>query len=61
MEKLEDYTLKQVSDYLIDKIARKRKIPKTLARKLYINALSYKLVITAIEEQIDFLMGIEEE
>lgn len=61
MEELKDYTLKQVSDYTIDKIAKERKISKALARKLYINALTYTLVIQTIEEQIDFLMGNDEE
>lgn len=59
MEKLEDFTLKQVTDYLIDKIAREREIPKSLARKLFINAISYNVVVESIEEQINFLMGID--
>ena len=61
MEELKDLTLKQVTDYTITKIAKERGISKTLARKLYINALSYSLVINTIDEQIDFLLGIDEE
>ena len=61
MEELKDYTLKQVSDCTIEIIARKKGISKALAKKLYINSLTYTLVVQAIEEQIDFLLGIEEE
>lgn len=60
MVKLEDFTLKQVSDYLINEIAEEREISKAQARKLFINALSYNVVVEAINEQIDFLIEKEE-
>ena len=60
-ENSKDFTLKQISDYLINKIAKERNISKSLARKLFINAISYNLVVNAIDEQIDFLLGIEYE
>ena len=60
MEELKDYTLKKVSDFLIDRIAKKKSIKKTLAKKLFINSLTYTLVVNAIEEQIDFLLDEEE-
>ena len=60
MEELKDYTLKQVSDFLIDRIAKEKGIKKTLAKKLFINSLTYTLVVNAIEEQIDFLLDEEE-
>lgn len=59
MRQLEDFTLKQVTDYLIDEIANEREIPKTLARKLFINAISYNVVVREIKEQIDFLLENE--
>lgn len=59
MEELNDFTLKQVTDYLINKMAKEKGISKTLARKLFINAISYNVVVMDIEEQIDFLMGKE--
>lgn len=59
MKKLEDFTLKQVIDYLINKIADEREISKALARKLFINAISYNLVVESINEQIDFLLEDE--
>lgn len=59
MRQLEDFTLKQVTDYLIDKIANEREIPKTLARKLFINAIAYNVVVEEIEDQIDFLLEEE--
>ena len=59
MKKLENYTMKQITDYIIDDIAATKDINKTLARKLFINALSYNLVIEQIENQIDFLLEDE--
>ena len=59
MKELEDFTLKQVTDYLINKIAEEREISKTLARKLFINAISYNVVVEEINNQIDFLMEEE--
>lgn len=59
MRNLEDFTLKQVSDYIIEKQVQERGISKVLARKLFINAISYNIVVEAIEEQIDFLMEEE--
>lgn len=56
MKQLEDFTLKWVSDYLIDEIAQEKEIPKSLARKLFINAISYNVVVESIKEQIDFLL-----
>ena len=56
MRELENFTLKQVTDYLIDNIAKERNISKVLARKLFINALTYNVVEEEINLQIDFLM-----
>lgn len=57
--KLEDFTLKQVTDYLINNIVENRGISKALARKLFINAISYNVVVEEINNQIDFLMEEE--
>ena len=59
MMKLEDFTLKQETDYLINKIAEEREITKALARKLFINAISYNVVVEEINNQRDFLMEEE--
>ena len=59
MRELEDFTLKQVTDYLIDNIAKERNISKALARKLFINAITYNVVVEDINLQIDFLMEEE--
>lgn len=56
MKELEDFTLKQVTDYLINQIAEEKEISKSLARKLFINAISYNVVVEEIKNQIDFLM-----
>lgn len=59
MRKLEDFTSKQVTDCLINNIAEEKGISKTLARKLFINAISYNIVVEEINNQIDFLMEEE--
>ncbi len=56
MKDLEDFTMKYVTNYIIDEIALDRGITKKLARNLFINALSYNVVVEAINNQIDFLM-----
>ena len=56
MRKLVDLTLKQVTDYLINNIAEEKGISKALARKLFINAIAYNVVIKQIRGQIDALM-----
>lgn len=56
MKELENFTLKQVTDYLINNIAEEREISKPLARKLFINAIAYNVVIAEINSQIDFLL-----
>ena len=61
MMELYDFTLKQVTDYLINNIAQEKNISKTLARKLFINAITYNVVTEEINNQIDFLIGYEED
>ena len=56
MKELCDFTMKQVTDYLIANISENKGISKTLARKLFINAISYNVVVEEINNQIDFLM-----
>lgn len=58
MKKLENFTLKQITDYLIDNIEKDRNVSKSLARKLFINAISYNVVVEEINNQIDFLMEV---
>ena len=59
MRELENFTLKQVTDCLINNIAEEKGISKALARKLFINAISYNIVVEEINNQIDFLMEEE--
>ena len=56
MVKLEDFTMKEASDYIINKIAEEKEIPKSLARKLFINSLLYNVVVEEIMGQVEFLM-----
>ena len=56
MRQLYDYTMKQVTDYLIEDIANSKGVSKTVARKLFINAISYNVVFDEIINQIDFLL-----
>lgn len=41
---------------IIEKIMKRYSIPKSLAKKLFINSLIYFVVQDAIFEQIDFLI-----
>ena len=56
MHELEDYTLKQISDYLTNKIVEEFGVSKSLAKKLLVNAIAYNVVIESIMEQVDFLL-----
>lgn len=46
-------------EYLINKQVEERGISKATAKKLIINAITYNVVVEAIEEQIDFLLDEE--
>ena len=59
MKRLENFTMKEVTDYIIEDIVKERVITKSLARKLLINALLYNVVIDEINNQIDFLINFE--
>ena len=56
MRELMDFTVKDITDYLINDIAEDYNITKALAKKLFINAISYNVVISSIKEQIDYLL-----
>ena len=56
MKQLDDFTMKQATDYLIKKYADERNISVKQARKLFINAILYNTVVESIGEQIDFLL-----
>lgn len=60
MIELEDFKLSDVSAYIINKIATEKGVSKTLARKLFINAISYNVVVAEIMEQVEFLMEEEQ-
>ena len=59
MKRHENFTMKEVTDYIIEDIVKERVITKSLARKLLINALLYNVVIDEINNQIDFLINFE--
>lgn len=56
MRELENFKMSEVLDYLVQKQVEEKGISKALAKKLVINALTYNVVVEAIEEQIDFLL-----
>lgn len=60
MHDLDNFTITEVMNYLIEKQVQEKGISKALAKKLIINALTYNVVVEAIEEQIDFLLGEQE-
>lgn len=56
MANLENFTMSQVLDYLVNKQVEERGISKALAKKLIINAITYNVVVEEIDNQIDFLL-----
>ena len=60
MMELDDYTLKEITDYLIDEIAKEKGISKKLARKLFINALNIRWVFDIICDGVNELLEEEE-
>ena len=59
MEELTDLTMTQVVNYYTNRVSEKRNITKSLAKKLFQNALMYNIVINEVEDMMDFLMGID--
>ena len=56
MKALDNITMSQIVEYIAEKQAEERGISKALAKKLVINAMSYNVVVSAIEEQIEYLL-----
>lgn len=56
MKELDDITLKQISDYLTNKIVEEFGVSKSLAKKLLVNVIAYNVVVESIMEQVDFLL-----
>ena len=50
-------TLNQIVNYLADKFSDEFELSKTESRKYIIDALFYNVVVEAIREQIEFLIG----
>ena len=57
MKDLYSYKASDVISYLVEEQAQKLGVSKALARQLVVNALTYNVVIEAIEEQVSFLMA----
>lgn len=56
MKQLDDFTLKDVSEHIIDDLAMDYEISKSMARKLFINALCYNVVVAEIKDMVETLM-----
>lgn len=62
MLKLDDYTMSDIADYYVQRLIEKGlAATKSEARKLFLNALSYNLVVEAIENQVAFIREADEE
>lgn len=61
MKQLENFTTNEIINYLTLRVASDKGVSKALAKELVLNALSYNVVAAAIDEQIDYLLGCEEE
>lgn len=55
--KLENYTTNEIINYLTLRIATDKGVSKALAKELVLNALSFNVVISAIDEQVDYLLA----
>ena len=58
---LYNYTTSSVINYLVETLAENNGFTKAKAKQLLLNALTYNVVIEAIQEQVDFLSGNNEE
>lgn len=62
MPKLDDYTMSAIADYYVQRLIEKGlATTKSEAKKLFLNALSYNLVVEAIENQVAFIKEADEE
>ena len=52
---MDEISLKDATDYLIDELIQEFKISKAKARKLLANALLYNVVINEIKDQADYI------
>lgn len=59
MEKLYDLTMTQVTDFYVRRISENKNISKSLAKKLFLNALLHDWLINEVEHEVDFLLGID--
>ena len=55
--KLENYTTNEIINYLTLMIATDKGVSKALAKELVLNALSFNVVVSAIDEQVDYLLA----
>lgn len=53
---LENYTQAEVINYLVNHVAERCNVSKTYAKQLLLNALTYNIVVSEIDGQIDYLM-----
>lgn len=53
---LENYTQAEVINCLVNHVAERCNVSKTHAKQLLLNALTYNIVVSEIDGQIDYLM-----
>lgn len=58
---LESYTMGEVFNHLVFGVAIDKGVSKAKAKELVLNALTFNIVVAAINEQVDYLLGCEEE
>lgn len=61
MHELYNLTAADVVGYIADDVVKNKGISKSLARKLVINALIYNCVTEVVYEQVEFLMGEDDD
>lgn len=56
-----EFTLNQVTNYLVDKFSKDFDISKAEARRYLIDALNYNVVVEELRSQIEFLIEQNEQ
>ncbi len=61
MRDLENYSMTEVIDNLVENVMLEHDISRALAKKLVLNALTYNCVANEVYDQVSWLIGEENE
>lgn len=58
MKQLEPFTASQVIECIAEDVELEYSVPKSMAKDLVINAISYNVVADTIRKQVAYILGI---